>query len=148
MCRRHWFMVPKDIQRAVWTHYRAGQCKDKKPSDEYLEAALSAIVYVHKKEMQFGITTMSHEITTCGGCQAQVRWVTFRDGDRTMINKDPDPDGNIQFTGNKNFPNEVMVVAKKRETSLFSDAEVFYKSHFATCPKANEYRKIPRKDSK
>lgn len=25
MCLRHWRMVPKDIQRRIWQHYRRGQ---------------------------------------------------------------------------------------------------------------------------
>lgn len=33
MCLRHWRMVPKPLQRAVWSSYRYGQCDDKQPSD-------------------------------------------------------------------------------------------------------------------
>ncbi|MEM9149126.1 MAG: hypothetical protein AAGB19_01550 [Cyanobacteria bacterium P01_F01_bin.3] len=43
MCRKHWAMVPKELQRAVWRHYRHGQEVDKNPSSEYLAAALAAI---------------------------------------------------------------------------------------------------------
>lgn len=50
MCRRHWAMVPKDIQRRVWAHYRRGQCDDKNPSREWIDAANDAITAVAEKE--------------------------------------------------------------------------------------------------
>jgi hypothetical protein len=43
MCRRHWFMVPKPIQLAVWRTYRPGQCDDKQPSAAWHAAADAAI---------------------------------------------------------------------------------------------------------
>lgn len=50
MCKRHWFSVPHNIRRAVWTHYRPGQCDDKRPSREWHRAADAAIGAVAKKE--------------------------------------------------------------------------------------------------
>ena len=50
MCLRHWRMVPIDIQRRIWKHYRPGQEKDKRPSAEYLEVMKEAIAAVAKKE--------------------------------------------------------------------------------------------------
>lgn len=49
-CRRHWFMVPKQIRDRIWQHYRAGQEDDWEPSREYLEAAREAVVAVALKE--------------------------------------------------------------------------------------------------
>jgi hypothetical protein len=46
MCKKHWAMVPKDIQRQVWATYRDGQCDDKSPSREWHRAADLAIVHV------------------------------------------------------------------------------------------------------
>jgi hypothetical protein len=46
MCGRHWRRVAKNIQRAVWRHYRPGQCDDKRPSKEWHQAADAAIGYV------------------------------------------------------------------------------------------------------
>lgn len=46
MCGRHWRMVPRALQRAVWASYRAGQCDDKRPSREWLRAADAAIKHV------------------------------------------------------------------------------------------------------
>lgn len=50
MCYWHWGMVPKEIQKRVWKHYRDGQCEDKNPSKEWHEAADEAIRAVAKKE--------------------------------------------------------------------------------------------------
>lgn len=50
MCGRHWRMVPRVIQRAVWAHYRPGQCDDKDVSREWLLAADAAIGFVARAE--------------------------------------------------------------------------------------------------
>lgn len=50
MCKRHWSMVPRVMQRAVWDTYRYGQEITKDPSSEYLEAAGAAIRAVADKE--------------------------------------------------------------------------------------------------
>ena len=58
MCKRHWFMVPRDLQAEVWRTYRRGQEKWGKPggenteapSMEYLKAAQAAIEAVAEKE--------------------------------------------------------------------------------------------------
>ena len=49
MCLVHWRQVPKDIQVAVWAHYRPGQEVDKKPSRAYLEMMRRAVRAVEKK---------------------------------------------------------------------------------------------------
>lgn len=54
MCAKHWRMVPKRIQRLVWKYYRPGQCDDKSPSIEWLEAARQAMVHVMDIEMEQG----------------------------------------------------------------------------------------------
>lgn len=50
MCFKHWKMVPKKTQLKIWKHYRVGQCDDKRPSSEWLEAADEAIKIVYDKE--------------------------------------------------------------------------------------------------
>jgi hypothetical protein len=50
MCLRHWRMVPRGIQRAVWATYRVGQCDDKSPSESWHNAADAAIEAVAQKE--------------------------------------------------------------------------------------------------
>lgn len=51
MCRRHWWMVPKDIREAVWASYQPGQEIGKEPSGEYITAARAAIDAVAKREL-------------------------------------------------------------------------------------------------
>ena len=50
MCGKHWRMVPRALKAAVWSAYRAGQERDKKPSQAYREAARDAIMAVQEKE--------------------------------------------------------------------------------------------------
>ena len=35
-CRRHWSMVPRRLQRLLWSAYRPGQERDKRVTVEYL----------------------------------------------------------------------------------------------------------------
>lgn len=49
-CKRHWFMVPKQIRDRVWATYRPGQEDDWKPTRAYLEAAKAAVVAVAERE--------------------------------------------------------------------------------------------------
>jgi len=55
MCLRHWRMVPRKIQLAVYRHYRPGQCYDwSLISKEWHEAADAAIKAVAEKELNIG----------------------------------------------------------------------------------------------
>ena len=46
MCPRHWRLVPRETQRAVYAAYRPGQCDDMNVSREWLMAAYTAIFRV------------------------------------------------------------------------------------------------------
>jgi len=50
MCRKHWYMVPRELRMRVWATYRRGQCDDWKPSGAYCEAAKAAVIAVADKE--------------------------------------------------------------------------------------------------
>lgn len=50
MCKRHWFMVPKQMRDRVWATYRPGQCDDWQPSAAYCDAATEAVQAVAEKE--------------------------------------------------------------------------------------------------
>lgn len=53
MCRKHWAMVPGDIQRAVYAHFNPEQCRGRKaplPSREWIAAARAAINHVASVE--------------------------------------------------------------------------------------------------
>lgn len=50
MCKRHWFMLPKEIRDSIWEFYVPGQERRKDPSKEYLAASQWAIDWLAKKE--------------------------------------------------------------------------------------------------
>lgn len=50
MCRKHWFMVPKNLRDEVWRTYRQGQEITKDPTGYYLDAMNAAINAVADKE--------------------------------------------------------------------------------------------------
>lgn len=52
MCRRHWRMVPPELQARVWATYRKGQEVDKRPSAAYLRAGADAIAAVLAAELE------------------------------------------------------------------------------------------------
>lgn len=46
MCARHWKRVPKEIQRAIWRHFKPEQCvpgSNVRPTEEWLDAAQRAV---------------------------------------------------------------------------------------------------------
>ena len=47
-CKKHWFKLPREIQRALWANYRPGQEIDGKPSDAYLRVAHEAQVWIRE----------------------------------------------------------------------------------------------------
>jgi len=64
MCKRHWFMVPADLRKAVWREYRPGQEVGKEPTAEYLGAARNAIEAVQaREERQSRYKTTAHNRT-------------------------------------------------------------------------------------
>lgn len=50
MCRRHWYMVPRELRSAIWGAYVIGQEIRKDPSLEYLELTRQAIAIVAAAE--------------------------------------------------------------------------------------------------
>lgn len=50
MCVRHWRMVPRELQTAIWAAYVPGQERRKDPSLEYLEIAMEAVRAVAELE--------------------------------------------------------------------------------------------------
>lgn len=50
MCAKHWRMVPRPMQDAVWTHYVRGQELRKDPTDAYLKVTREARLYVAEHE--------------------------------------------------------------------------------------------------
>ena len=48
MCRAHWNMVSATTKGRVLDTYRPGQCRDMRPSREWLNAAMTAVAEVAK----------------------------------------------------------------------------------------------------
>jgi hypothetical protein len=59
MCYPRWKCVPLHLQKAVWRHYRDGQCDDKSPSVEWMKAANAAIRHIAERE---GITPAQYQL--------------------------------------------------------------------------------------
>lgn len=51
MCRKHWYMVPRQMRALVWLHYVPGQEVTKDPTPEYLDVVHEAIKYVSELEL-------------------------------------------------------------------------------------------------
>lgn len=54
MCLKHWRMVPRDKQAAIWNTYRPGQEVDKHPTEAYMEAQSAAVEAVREGELKRG----------------------------------------------------------------------------------------------
>jgi hypothetical protein len=53
MCARHWRMVPKHMQDAIWANYQPGQERGQAwPSDAYLDATREARRVVMEAERE------------------------------------------------------------------------------------------------
>jgi len=50
MCGKHWGLVPRSLQRAVWRYYRPGQEQDKAPSAIYMLVQNVAVLEVAREE--------------------------------------------------------------------------------------------------
>lgn len=71
MCSNHWRKVPDDIKDDIWKYYRRGQEIDRKPSIDYLDAALSAVHAVAKIEGLECDTMMTSVTLTLSLCASE-----------------------------------------------------------------------------
>lgn len=82
----------------------------------------------------------------CRSCKAPMLWVTLPSGKRNPLDAEPSPDGNIlllelQDRGGRPWRLATVVqnddlLAEARELGV-----PLYRSHFATCPDAEEHRR-------
>lgn len=49
-CKRHWSLLPRSLQRLIWSAYRPGQEQDKRPSLEYINAARAVQDWIAQRE--------------------------------------------------------------------------------------------------
>lgn len=82
-------------------------------------------------------------MSACRSCGATIRWVHTANGRAMPIDADPDPNGNVLFTG-RNVRNDRGVAAPEvrveTQAPMFDDTTSRYLSHFTTCPNADEWR--------
>lgn len=92
MCGPHWGMVPKDMQSRVWATYRKGQCDDKDPSVEWMEAADAAILAVAKAEGKDEYTIEGLERRwNRSRVTVVTKWLRSEEGQYFMKSNEPDP---------------------------------------------------------
>lgn len=80
MCLHHWRLVPKKMQQRILAAYREGQCDDKQPSAEWLEAAKEAIDAVFEKETKMENERRRKEEERCPFCRGEGKIVGFCPG--------------------------------------------------------------------
>jgi len=69
----------------------------------------------------------------CSSCDAPIIWAVTDAGKRMPLDAEPAPDGNVVLT-------RVGGQARARKGSEFGPNMPRHKSHFATCPNANQHR--------
>ena len=50
MCRKHWFMLPRNMRDKIWDLYVPGQEISRDPSSEYVEHARECVRYIAELE--------------------------------------------------------------------------------------------------
>lgn len=79
-------------------------------------------------------------MSACRSCGASVVWVKIRPGGRAMpLDADPHPDGNVIVDLNAGA-GVVLSTATLDIVREDTPDEPLYRSHFATCPHAKDWR--------
>jgi hypothetical protein len=77
----------------------------------------------------------------CRSCKAPIRWAVTVEHNRPIpLDADPHPDGNIRLVAahDRGGAPRAMVIAADAREQLAGE---LYRSHFATCPFADEHRR-------
>jgi len=51
-CKKHWFMLPRELRNKIWRAYQPGQEVDGTPSREYVAVALKVRDWIAKNHPQ------------------------------------------------------------------------------------------------
>lgn len=81
----------------------------------------------------------------CRSCGAPIRWAVTTHGRMMPLDAEPNPDGNVTFTGRRRPSRagdapEVHVHAVGQRGLDVEDAPDRYMPHHATCPQADDWR--------
>lgn len=80
------------------------------------------------------------DVTRCRACGAAIFFVATDKNENMPVDLDPAPDGNLSIT--EGIPKPTAVVLTLGQASGMRAAGLLtYKSHFATCPYADEFRR-------
>lgn len=95
----------------------------------------------------------TYRIVNCRSCSARVIWTVtnpeLKSGHPMMVDADPHPNGNIllardpsiEHEPGKPVPVRATVMRPGQIAGARADGNVLYRSHFATCPHADQWRK-------
>jgi hypothetical protein len=75
--------------------------------------------------------------TICKSCGAPVRWATLPSGRAAPLDAEPSEDGTIALADDPRFGS----VLRKEQRAKLPAGTLLYRSHFGTCPAANELRR-------
>ncbi len=86
---------------------------------------------------------------TCSTCGSEIEWVVTEKGCRMPVDAAPTPDGNITISmrsgpgqpGTAIYLNAAAKAELSDQARFRGEEPLFFKSHFATCPFADQHRK-------
>lgn len=76
----------------------------------------------------------------CRGCRAAIRWAFTESGKRICLDFDPVPNGTIVLDETERCPTARVLTSAKLQKLRDAGTKLFYRAHFASCPKAAEFR--------
>jgi hypothetical protein len=80
----------------------------------------------------------------CRACKAPIVWARTEHGRPMPLDAEPDSGGNITLTRSAGRLVAVVLVPAVLEALRDGgERRLFYRSHFATCPYGNEFRRRP-----
>lgn len=124
--------IPKVAIRSAFP-FAVGECDVKAEIPRQLAYQLGLV-------KEFTVVEDNRVLTTCHDCPAKVFWGRSVNGKPMIIDAEP-----VEYGGTIVLRDGVAVVLKKDEPSL--PGEKRYKSHWATCPAAANFRKPASTDA-
>lgn len=77
----------------------------------------------------------------CRSCEAEIVWVQTTQGRRMPVDKEPSDEGNVWIPGDLTGQVRATVLSKEDATDWRATGIVLYRSHFASCPQAPQWRR-------
>lgn len=78
-------------------------------------------------------------MSACRACGRDVEWVETNLGRKMPLDPDPDRDGNVVKLGTTNAQGAPIVRVLRKDDPRVPGR--MYRSHFQTCPKADQFRR-------